>query len=139
MARRIGAESGLAAAAILAALTIAVFFALQNYGPESAVRRLHEAFLRKDRAAFAQLLDEPLDDPSVSGVILTLERIAPYADSYRLESMERKVNAARLGVVYLRRSRIIAAAPWWVDRVGSRVWRINATKTVKWMRDYGLL
>src|SRR5687767_10393182 len=39
---------GWTASALLAVLTIAVFFVLQNYGPESAVRRFHDALLRRD-------------------------------------------------------------------------------------------
>ena len=37
-------------AAFLAALVLFVFSTLQNYGPESAVRRFHEGILRMDRA-----------------------------------------------------------------------------------------
>src|SRR4051812_38516877 len=35
-------------AVVLAALVLFVFSTLQNYGPESAVRRFHEGILRRD-------------------------------------------------------------------------------------------
>ncbi|MFY9233571.1 MAG: hypothetical protein WAO58_03835 [Fimbriimonadaceae bacterium] len=139
MAKRAAGDSGWAAAALLGALTLAVFFILQNYGPESAVRRLHEAILRQDPGVFSQVVQEPLGSEPSQAVAAILVRLVPAADSYKLVTMDRQVSEARLGMAYLRRGRLIGSILWVVDKRGSRTWRINATKTIALMQEYGAL
>ena len=51
------------AAVLLSSLTIAVFAAARDSGPESALRRLNEAIKSGDRMAQGALFEEPHNDP----------------------------------------------------------------------------
>lgn len=55
----------------MAVLTLGVFFLLQNYGPESAVRRLNAAIQTRDLDAFSTLTvpSGPLDERTLLGAV----------------------------------------------------------------------
>lgn len=49
-------------AGVLAALVLFVFSTLQNYGPESAVRRFHEGIIRQDAEEITEVTLSPEED-----------------------------------------------------------------------------
>ena len=132
-------RDGWTASAILAGLTLFVFFVLQNYGPESAVRRFHQAFLRRDLPALQEVTVEPLNSEPVNAVAFAVSRVLPAVDGYQLRQIERSQRAVLMEIQYIRGKRIVAVLPWYVEKKGSPNWRVNATETLNWMRRYGFL
>lgn len=62
-------------AILLAGITLAVFTSLQNYGPQSAVRRFHQAIVTRDRAALETSVLEPVDSKPVGMLLQGVERL----------------------------------------------------------------
>lgn len=89
-------RAGLSASAILATLTILIFVVLQNYGPESVVRRFHRAAVADDLSSLAQTV---LGDPTEAATVALKETVRGLAQSgyryefQRLERLDRRVFA----------------------------------------------
>jgi hypothetical protein len=137
MAHPTNRHQGWPAAALLAVLTLSVFFLLQNYGPESTVRRYHEAVAKGDRVTQDQLIEETPDNPAAVQLSSLLTGIRRVADGYRPVNMDRKPGSVLLEVAYIRGNGIMARLPWIVHkRPGWNRWRISATDTLRWLHYY---
>lgn len=121
---------GLLAACILAVLTLGAFFILQDYGPDSAVRRFHEALRRGDPAELQQVVDEPISDQTVQYVCAFVKPLLQEGDQIQLARTDRQGDQDDVVVVYRRPNGQTLAIVWIVDRRAS-IWKINARLTAE--------
>jgi len=120
--------------AVLSLLTLSVFYVLQDYGPESAIRRFHDAVVRGDGIELQRVTAEDIRSPSV---ILLARDVKNFLvdGTYQLSRMERSQNQVQAAVVYRAKgSAELFPMIWIVEKRGS-VWKVNADKTLTILRD----
>jgi hypothetical protein len=123
-------------AIVLAAVTFGVFFALQDYGPEGAVRRFHESIRREDSKALQEVLQEPVASDEAKQLVFSTRALLRNGPAGLLGTRRGGRNVQML-VTY--RDPFGRAFPivFFVDkRPGSRQWKISASKTNVAIRDY---
>jgi hypothetical protein len=122
------------AAGVLAVLTLAVFYVLQDYGPASAIRRFDAALLSNDAAGVQQVIDSPIGDPDLA---LIVDRLRPYltqSSSPEVARIDRQQGRVRIAVVYPLQNKDRFAMIWVVDKKGP-LWKINTKLTAAVIRD----
>lgn len=129
------------AAAALASLTLGVFAPLQNYGPESAVRRFNVALLRHDPLDLQRVTEQDLRTADANELARRVLSLLRAGASFQLVRMERQSSQVRAVVVYTVPSnpsvspgKVQFPMVYVVEKTG-RVWRINASKTLTILRD----
>jgi hypothetical protein len=121
---------------LLGTLTVFVFYVLQNYGPESAVRRYHEAIRTQNTREIQDVTQEPLQSDSQQFVFTQAQPYATFTQP-RVLRILRSAREAHLDVAYIRNGRIVGVLPWYVEKPrGSESWRINTLKTARLMLEY---
>lgn len=121
--------SSLAAAGVLAALTLVVFYLLQNFGPESAIRRFHHGAGRGDLSEMARAT---LEDPSSDSFRFLAEIVREYGRrgaQVRLGHVERGLGRAIATVDYVMPADYYTMI-WVVDKKPAG-WFVNTTETVR--------
>lgn len=124
------------AAGLLALLTLFVFFTLQHYGPESAIRRFHRGAMRRDRAELAEVTLQSPDHPAARLLaVFVLRSVAP---GVRREfgSVYREPRHAEVEVIYRHPAGVSVASVWIVrkpERHGR--WLVDAERTLRLWRQ----
>lgn len=121
------------AAAALAVITIFVFWVLQDYGPESAIRRFHDAVLNRDPVALAQVTAEALNDPNVVHLEQNVVQLAQAGANYRILRMDRGPRRVAAEVQYSLPDGRTGTTMWVVVKQ-NRVWRVEASETGQYFR-----
>jgi hypothetical protein len=121
------------AAAALAVVTLFVFGTLQDYGPESAIRRFHHAIATNNLDELQQVTEQPATSSNVRQIVQTAAIVAQGVP-YRIMKMDRSSNEVRAAVVYTLPYGRQAAVVFVVDKEG-RSWKIDADKTVTVLKD----
>ncbi|MEA2554543.1 MAG: hypothetical protein QOJ65_2719 [Fimbriimonadaceae bacterium] len=124
---------GILPALVVAALVLFVFATLQNYGPESAVRRFHEAVLTQNEQELRDVIMEPTKrDPSYINDLYALEeRIADLmmqGARVTFRSVDRRPTQVWVSVNYKLPDNTAGSAPWVVQKVGGR-WKVDVHAT----------
>ncbi|HZH97643.1 MAG TPA: hypothetical protein VEX38_01615 [Fimbriimonadaceae bacterium] len=124
--------TSLAASAVLAILTLLVFFVLQHYGPESAVRRFHQAVLNDSARELALVTVQTPGDPDVQFLSQMVRDSVRTGANIRLGRVERERNraVAEVGYVYPRGVRVI----YWVVERKPAGWMVNGKATTDLFR-----
>jgi len=128
------------AAAFLACLTIRVFFELQDYGPESAIRKFNEAVKNNDLGAMqAATLGgrEGLKGDKVPFLFWSLTQWDRRGIPMQIERIKRTGNEVRAEMVLTiphQPHDTIWAMTWVVERTG-RDWLVDANKTATILSD----
>jgi hypothetical protein len=90
-------------AVVLTALVLFVFSTLQNYGPESAVRRFHEGILRRDMREINEVT-MPANSHQEEGEVNAMARLIygrlNQSRRIRLQDMQRSPKAIIVTVLY---------------------------------------
>ncbi len=144
-------KASLLPAAILSGLVIFTYSTLQNYGPESAIRKFHAALhnvytaqmngkpipdqdwdmlrssLETDIGPKNQIVDG--QDLDVSKMVLTQFQAG---STYSLARMDRHPREVRIAVLYSNPHQPTVCIVWVVDKVG-RQWKVSAQKTLSAM------
>lgn len=116
-------------AVVLLGLVLLVFAVLQNYGPQSTVRRYHMAIQDRQLAALSRVLVEPVDSPPSQLLNSFVARQLQIAN-YRIVARDDQADGIRLLVVYsARQGRWTYPVVFFTEKSGSR-WRVNASKTL---------
>jgi hypothetical protein len=131
--------AGLVSALLLAALTGGVFWVLQDYGPESALRKFH-------RAAVNRNYRELVDTVSPNSYRQNLEDLAYMVDTYarrgaryQLKFVERRNKRVKAEVIYVHPNRQMQPSVFWIVEKLPGGWRVNVNDTVSFMRSlYGV-
>lgn len=122
-------SQSLLAAIALSTLTLSVFALSANRGPESAVRRFHQALLEGDHAMVVNLME---DGEQESGRYLRLQIASALAQGVQIQ-LRRVTTEGRLSyvdVIYLSGNRLVGAIRLVVRKPGNR-WMINAGESLK--------
>ena len=126
------------AAVVLAVLTLAVFYVLQDYGPASAIRRFHAALATGDVAALQQVIDSPVkslvDDPQQKFLIGYVKQFVDHGIQPQVARMDRQPGSVRVAVVYTLQNHDRYAIVWIVDKKGP-LWKINIKLTAAILKD----
>ncbi|MBX3112839.1 MAG: hypothetical protein KF857_12640 [Fimbriimonadaceae bacterium] len=130
--RSIGVAAG------LALLTLATFASAAGRGPESAIKKFHEAVKENDVAALAQVTLQPPDDPDVqrlAGVVRQLLSIEPHVELGKVQSIR---TDAVVDVTY-NRGRFGRQTVRFVLSQKKQVWQVDARETLDlYRRPFGL-
>jgi hypothetical protein len=125
------------AAAALALVTVGVFYRLQDYGPESAIRRFHTDVMNHNRADLQRVTLQQIDtDRAVFLEQRIVQGFLGQGATYQLLRMDRSPDQVRAAVVYRTKD----GENWpfiWVVEKTDRNWRVNVDKTVTVAQDLG--
>jgi hypothetical protein len=114
---------------LVAGLTLFVFFVLQNFGPQSAVRRFHNAILRRDSTELRASVLESTDSKSVRVLVDGVSRLllnGPPA----LAGSRHEPNEEQLLLTYRDDQGNVFPIVFFVEkRPGQRNWKVNSSKT----------
>jgi hypothetical protein len=134
MLRPLARESSLLPAVVLAAFTLGVFYVLQNYGPESAVRRFHSAVAADDANALAAVTAQDVRSPEVRALILQVQRIPAEFRHVQFSSGWRGHRQVVIVAEYGSARGYKVYLPWLVRKINTRNWRVDALGTIGLMR-----
>jgi hypothetical protein len=136
MAERSGAGAPVPAI-LLAAITLAVFWILQDYGPESAIRRFHQAAITGDRDTLQGVSLHRIESPAVQELENDVRTLLRGGGAYRILRMDRGPRRVSAEVVYGRPgSPVVIPMIWFVDKPeGHRSWRVNAPAIIAFRRQ----
>ncbi|MGV3614879.1 MAG: hypothetical protein ACO1SV_06050 [Fimbriimonas sp.] len=129
---RRGARIG--AAALLATVTLGVFYVLQDYGPESAIRRFHRAVQARDSGELARVTEQPIDSPEVQELIRWVDQTSRFGARYQLLRVERQRREVYAALDYTAPNGENYATVWVVEKKGE-TWKVDAVRTVTILRD----
>ncbi len=121
-------------AAALAVVTLFVFGTLQDYGPESAIRRFHHAIATNNPDELQQVTEQPLSSKSVQSIYQAAGQFVVRGIPYRIMKMDRDKGEVRAAVVYSLGNGKQAAVVFVVDKI-NHAWKIDADKTLTILRD----
>jgi hypothetical protein len=117
------------AAGLLASITIRVFFELQDYGPESAIRRFLESVRTNNPTELLGVVTDPpiqgVNERRMVGALGVWDRNRVTSQVGRLE---RTGNEVRAAVIFSFPNGTIWSSVWVVERRG-RMWLVDANKT----------
>ena len=123
------------AAAFLFCLTIRVFSELQNYGPESAIRRFNMAIKANDRKGLeAVMVAQQIDGENFKYLLAKLMSWNAEGATMQVARMERTGNEVRAVVVFSFPSGKMTAFVWVVERRG-KDWLVDTNKTATILLD----
>ncbi len=123
------------AAALLASLTIRVFFELQDYGPESAVRRFYEAVpytvKTSDMSELKAVSTDEIQGRAEIDMILTLAQWEMHGVPMQIVRLEGTGNEARVVVAFSfpTAPQETVWTPVWVVQRRGKSWRVDVSKT----------
>ncbi len=117
----------------LALLTLTVFWVLRDYGPESAIRRFHDAVLSNDAQAVAQVTDDDFNDPSVQRLINNVIFLGQRGATYRILGMQRETRRVAAEVQYNLPDGKAGRTIWIVVKP-RRTWKVEASETGQYFR-----
>lgn len=122
------------AAAVLALITLGVFAVLQDYGPESAIRRFHAAVMQDDPIELQSVTEQNVRTPAVRELAVQVRSFLS-TGSYQLLRMERSPAQVRAAVVYTSRTTHEQFPMIWIVEQRNHVWRVDANKTLTILHD----
>lgn len=127
MLRGLQARS-LVPAIVLAALVLAVFSQLQNYGPQSAVRRFHEALLTNNDKELEEVLYQPTDPLAVARIVSRFYPLIHEEGAHiRLRDVQRSPSVVYVSVSYHTPNH--AGYAVWVTTKTPSGWKVDAAGT----------
>lgn len=125
-------EPRLVAAFTLAAVTLGVFAMLQNYGPESAVRRFHHGVVTNDPKEIEQVVTQSVNSSAVTELVNYVRGAMNAAGGYRVARVDRGGKQVDILTIYGDRAAVV-----WVVTLESGRWRIDPFYTLQGMRKLG--
>jgi len=121
-------------AGVLAIFTLLVFSRLQEYGPESAIRRFHVDAVARDYVDLQKVTTRSIDTVSAVQLAGIAKAFLTGGARYQLLRMERTPIQVRAAVVYTDAAGQTFPMIWVVEKIG-RSWRVNADQTMRIYRD----
>ncbi len=130
-----GSVSAIIAAVVLALGTVTVFWVLQDYGPQSAIRRFHLAVAENNSVDMQQVVAQPVTSSDVQELIrgvVFLTSNGPYQIA-RMDRQPREVAAAAVYSLPGGQRQVLI----WVVVKDHRLWRVDATRTLDLLKMRG--
>lgn len=129
MKRRGGfATQAVLASALLSLLTLGVFFLLQDYGPESAVRRFHQAALADNDRELQRVTDQSIRSSSVKQLREFVSGLLTSGAKIQIGRVERSPSQVLAEFRYYRRDGVYILI-WYVKKTKSG-WAVDAERTL---------
>ena len=117
-------------AAVLAGITIFVFYTLRDYGPKSAVRRFQNDVLSDNVQDLQQVTAEPITNREVRELAVRVHQITPPGSASRIAAMDQEPGEVEVLVLYsfgMESTYVV----WIVDHQQNGIWAVNARKTLQ--------
>lgn len=126
-------------AAVLAFGVLGLFLRLQEYGPESALRKFHQAIERRSLGDLQRVTREDVRSPEVQSLVARVGYyMAVGGNRFRILRTDRTPNEVRAAVAYPLPGGPSPFVVWIVRRDG-RTWKVDADATSRVMQDaFGL-
>ncbi|HWD37236.1 MAG TPA: hypothetical protein VG944_00170 [Fimbriimonas sp.] len=121
------------AAAVLAAITLFVFFTLQDYGPGSAIRRFHDDVISQNYADLQRICREDINSLEVGMLAQMLNDLDERGATSTIASEDR--SAAEVDVLVLYRLQGGERPYIWVVKKNRGTWQIDPFETVRANQD----
>lgn len=115
----------------VALLTFGVFFVLQDYGPESALRKFHRAAVNGNLAEVMDVVAQDAARENVEGLAAMVYNYARAGARYQLLHVKRENKRVVAEVAYVLPNRPIAYPVLWVVEKKPGGWRVDVDETVK--------
>jgi hypothetical protein len=112
-----------------------IFFPLRNYGPQSAVRRFHQAVASNDLRQIAQFAEESTNDPALAELSVFVYANLRYAQP-RLIAVQPEANRAKVLIQYQNWRGASQPVVFFVDQTTAGRWKVNSTATVTALKDF---
>jgi hypothetical protein len=132
-----GIAAGIFASVLLSLLTLSVFYVLQDFGPESAIRKFNQAILDGDRNAEERASSQSLDGQEEQWLHTTVQRNLQAGGRLRLWQLDRHVDhppsyvVAHVDYVFSNGS-----LPFiFIVTYENHVWRVNPEATLAILRQ----
>ncbi len=119
--------AGYVSAAVLAGITLVLFGRLQDVGPQSALRKLHQAFAENDAQLANSVVAEGIDSPYMKNMLPFLIPLLKNSNGYELVDAKRPRAFFVMAVEYRTRSGNVPFL-WFLQDKGG-VWKVNAQAT----------
>lgn len=131
-----GIGVGLLASILLAALTISVFYVLQDYGPESAIRKYNEAVFNNDIGSADLYATQPYGRSEAAHLVFeAVRRSLAVGGRLRLLHMDRSPNgdAALAVVAYVYPNGAVTQFDFEVVKQ-DHIWKVDPIQSLDAMR-----
>ena len=122
-------------AVLLAFLVCVIFFPLRNYGPQSAVRRFHQAVATRDLRQITQYTEESTNNPALAELFVFVDTNLLYAQP-RLIAVQPDANRAKVLIQYQNKFGASQPVVFFVDQSTAGRWKVNCTATVTALKDF---
>ena len=137
--RRGAAQIGsLFAALLLAGLTAGVFWVLQDYGPESALRKFHRAAVNRNYRELTQLVAPNSYEDSLNRLYYMVDTFARSGAQYQLLYVKRENKRVVAEVAYAWPNRKLVVPVFWVVEKFPGGWKVNVNQTEAIRQRYGM-
>jgi hypothetical protein len=120
-------------ALILSALVLGVFWALRDFGPESALRRFHMASVNRDEAMLGDVTDFSPNPQYAQALSSRVQDLARAGGRYELRRMDRSRTRVVAEVVYRFPFTGQQIPSLWVVEKTQGRWRVNPYRTMTLM------
>ncbi len=127
--------ANLIAAIVLALLVGSVFGMLQDYGPESALRKFHRAVVARNLAGIRRAVREGSRDENINALAAMVERYSSAGAHYRVLKTQRQDRRILALAEYFFADRPIRSTFVWVVAKSGGRWRVDADATVDLRRQ----
>jgi hypothetical protein len=125
-----------APAAILAVITLSLFFVLQDFGPESTIRQFHRAVEAKDMREALSLTTDGERDPSSIDLATQIDWLMRVGNRYQIRRVQRSGENVVAAVEYRQSNGPIRVMVWVIEKPkGTTRWKINAAKTLNLLKN----
>ena len=128
MAGRRRALTGGIVSLVVAAITITVFGVLRDYGPESAIRKFHEAVAKHDPQELLRVSTQGLDSYAEQWLVGRVEDNLRRGAWYRVARMDRRPGLVVAEIDYVSPDGTEEQSVWTVVLVEKR-WLVDAEQT----------
>lgn len=133
--RGVAATGSLAAALAMAVLVGVVFFLLQDYGPESALRKFHQAIVSHDLAGLRRVVMAEANEDDLNRLAAMVEGLARSGARYRLRQVSREDRRVVAMVEYVLPNRLMQPTFFWVIQKSGGRWRVDVESTMDLRRQ----
>ncbi len=116
------------ASGALALVVMLVFFVLQDYGPESAVRRFHEAIVRHDNETLKRVTKGSLETEVAQFELTAVEQVLKAGARYQLVRTDHRAGWVGAEVVYRSPNGQTGTIYWVVVKDGP-TWKVDPEAT----------
>lgn len=121
-------NSSIIGAILLSLLTLSVFAAEQNMGPESSVRRFQAAVLSRDIAELQRCVVQPIGTPSVAELQAEITQLQSWGAVLQITRTTRFVDHVVVDAQYRTSTGDMVFLAYVLRRDGGR-WKVDADQT----------